>query len=167
MQNYLFDRLMEAGETAWAEAGGRAGAELAAAREKLPRLRHGIWPRRHASGGRARTVLSISTKDFFGKAKMVDTGVRFKCVTVLIDGPGDADPWGREALYDGDTRVGRLTSGGYSVAFGKSIGMGYVRPESAEPGTELQVKMQDRLWKAVVAEDSPYDPTNAVIRKDI
>ena len=69
-------------------------------------------------------------------------------------------------LYAGDTRVGRLTSGGYSVHFGKSIGMGYVTPAHAEPGTVLQVKMQDKLWTATVTADSPYDPTNAVIRVD-
>ena len=39
--------------------------------------------------------------------------IRSKCCTLLIDGPEDADPWGREALYHGDTKVGRLTSGGY------------------------------------------------------
>jgi dimethylglycine dehydrogenase len=69
-------------------------------------------------------------------------------------------------LYLGDTRVGRLTSGGYSVAFGKSIGMGYVTPDLAEPGTRLEVRMHDRLWQAEVVEDGPYDPKNAVIRKD-
>ena len=63
-------------------------------------------------------------------------------------------------------RGGRLTSGGYSVAFGKSIGMGYVSPELAVPGTKLKVKMLDQLWDAEVTEDSPYDPTNAVIRLD-
>ena len=84
----------------------------------------------------------------------------------LIDGPDDADPWGREALYDGDTRVGRLTSGGYSVVFGKSIGMGYVTPDLAVPGQKLSVKMQDRLWPAEIVQDSPYDPKNEVIRKD-
>ena len=87
-------------------------------------------------------------------------------MTLLIDGPDDADPWGREALYDGDTRVGRLTSGGYSVAFGKSIGMGYVKPECASVGTKLKVKMFDQLWDAEVVEDSPYDPKNANIRVD-
>ncbi len=92
--------------------------------------------------------------------------MRFKCVTVLVDGPDDADPWGREALYVGDEKVGRLTSGGYSVAFGKSIGMGYVRPDLAVEGTKLKVRMQDRLWDAVVTEDSPYDPKNATIRID-
>ena len=105
-------------------------------------------------------------KDFHGKQAMADHGIRAKCVTVLIDGPDDADPWGREVLYAGDTRTGRLTSGGYSVAFGKSIGMGYVKPEHAEVGTKLKVKMFDRLWDAEIVEDSPYDPKNTTIRAD-
>ena len=98
---------------------------------------------------------------------MVETGIRMACVTLLIDGPEDADPWGREALYAGDgTRVGRLTSGGYSVAFGQSIGMGYVTPDVAVEGTKLKVRMFDRLWDAVTR-DSPYDPKNAAIRADL
>lgn len=97
---------------------------------------------------------------------MEATGIRSTCVTLLIDGPNDADPWGREALYAGDTKVGRLTSGGYSVAFGRSIGMGYVHPDLATPGTKLRVRMQRKLWDVEVTEDSPYDPTNARIRVD-
>jgi dimethylglycine dehydrogenase len=107
------------------------------------------------------------SKDFRGKRAMEETGIRSSCVTVLIDGPEDADPWGREALYAGAAKVGRLTSGGWSVAFGRQIGMGYVAPEHAAPGTKLQVKMFDRLWDAEVTEDSPYDPQNARIRADI
>jgi dimethylglycine dehydrogenase len=84
----------------------------------------------------------------------------------LIDGPTDADPWGKEALLLDGVKVGRLTSGGYSVAFGKQIGMGYVRPELAVPGTRLKVKMLRQEWDAVVVEDSPFDPTNARIRVD-
>jgi dimethylglycine dehydrogenase len=105
-------------------------------------------------------------KEFRGKAKMLETGVRSKCCTLLIDGPSDTDPWGKEALLLNGEKVGRLTSGGYSVAFGKQIGMGYVRPDLAEPGTKLKVKILRQEWDAVVTEDSPYDPTNAVIRKD-
>ena len=106
------------------------------------------------------------SKDFRGKQAMDALGVRSKCVTLLIDGPDDADPWGREALFDGDTKVGRLTSGGYSVHFGKSIGMGYVSPDLAKPGTKLKVQMFNRLWDCEIVEDSPYDPKNAVIRVD-
>ena len=165
MQNYLWDRLIEAG----------APHEL-----KLVGARAQNWLRQEKSYrafgtelGRDATPLEAGldrfvdlTKNFHGKDAMVQTGIRSKCVTLLIDGPDDADPWGREALYAGDTRTGRLTSGGYSVAFGKSIGMGYVKPEHGEPGTKLQVKMFDQLWDAEVTEESPYDPKNEVIRKD-
>jgi dimethylglycine dehydrogenase len=106
-------------------------------------------------------------KDFRGKAKMLETGIRAKCVTLLIEGPADTDPWGKEALLLNGEKIGRLTSGGWSVAFGKQIGMGYVRPDLAEPGTKLKVKIQLKEWDAVVTEDSPFDPRNERIRKDV
>lgn len=165
MQNYLFDLLQKAGD--------RHGMKLVGARAQN-------WLRQEKSYrafgnelGRDATPLEADlprfvdmNKDFHGKQAMADHGIRAKCVTLLIDGPDDADPWGREVLYVGDTRTGRLTSGGYSVAFGKSIGMGYVKPEHAEVGTKLKVKMFDRLWDAEIVEDSPYDPKNTTIRQD-
>ncbi len=165
MQNYLFDLIMAAGE--------EHGLKLVGARAQN-------WLRQEKSYrafgtelGRDATPLEADLprfvnmdKDYQGKAAMLDIGIRSKCVTLLIDGPEDADPWGREALYDGDNRVGRLTSGGYSVAFKKSIGMGYVPAELAEVGTKLKVRMFRELWDAVVVEDSPYDPKNATIRVD-
>ena len=105
-------------------------------------------------------------KDFKGKQAMLDTGIRSKCVTLLIDGPSDTDPWGKEAILNDGIKVGRLTSGGYSVAFGKQIGMGYVPVELSEVGTKLKVKMLLQEWDAVVVEDSPFDPSNARIRID-
>jgi len=62
--------------------------------------------------------------------------------------------------------VGRLTSGGYSVTFKKSIGMGYAPLELAGVGTKLKVRMFCELWDAEEIEDSPYDPKNASIRVD-
>lgn len=106
------------------------------------------------------------TKEFRGKQAMLDTGIRAQCVTLLIDGPADADPWGKEAIFHDGAKVGRLTSGGWSVAFGKQIGMGYVRPDLAAVGTKLTVRMLRQDWQAEVVEDSPFDPTNARIRLD-
>ncbi|SHL91182.1 dimethylglycine dehydrogenase [Roseovarius litoreus] len=165
MQNYLFDLLEKAGE--------KHGLKLVGARAQN-------WLRQEKSYrafgnelGRDATPLEADlprfvdqSKAFQGKDAMNAIGVRFKCVTVLIDGPQDADPWGAEALYDGDERVGRLTSGGYSVAFGKSIGMGYVSPDKAEVGQKLQVRILGELWPAEVVQDSPYDPENKTIRVD-
>ena len=165
MQNYLWDQLMQ--------AGAPHGMKLVGARAQN-------WLRQEKSYrafgtelGRDGTPLEAGLprfvdlgKEFHGKDAMQAKGIRSTCVTVLIDGPEDADPWGREALYHEGERVGRLTSGGYSVAFGKSLGMGYVPPALAEPGTKLKVRMQDKLWDAIVTEDSPYDPKNEVIRRD-
>lgn len=166
MQNYLFDLLEQAGE--------KHGMKLVGARAQN-------WLRQEKSYrafgnelGRDATPLEADlprfvdlNKEFHGKDKLVETGVRVKCCTLLIDGPDDADPWGREVLYTPEgARVGRLTSGGYSVAFEKSIGLGYVKPDFAVEGTRLKVKMQDKLWDAVVTCDSPYDPKNEAIRKD-
>lgn len=165
MQNYLFDQLEKAGEP--------HGMELVGARAQN-------WLRQEKSYrafgtelGRDATPLEADlprfvdmNKDFHGKQAMADHGINAKCVTVLIDGPEDADPWGREVLYVGDERTGRLTSGGYSVAFGKSIGMGYVKPDHAVVGQKLKVKMFDQLWDAEIVEDSPYDPKNERIRID-
>src|SRR5690606_42141538 len=84
------------------------------------------------------------SKDFRGKDAMEKTGIRAMCVTLLIDGPSDTDPWGKEALLLNGEKIGRLTSGGWSVAFGKQIGMGYVRPDLAAVGTKLKVRMLRR-----------------------
>ena len=165
MQNYLFDLLEKAGE--------KHGMKLVGARAQN-------WLRQEKSYrafgtelGRDATPLEADLprfvdldKEFTGKQAMLDKGIRSKCVTLLIDGPADADPWGREALYLDGEKVGRLTSGGYSVAFEKSIGMGYVRPDLAVEGQKLKLRMQNQLWDAVITCDSPYDPKNEVIRKD-
>ncbi|MEM1237027.1 MAG: FAD-dependent oxidoreductase [Pseudomonadota bacterium] len=165
MQNYLWDQLMEAGaEFGIKPVGARAQNWL---RQEKSYRAFGTELGRDATPLEAGLTRFVDLeKDYHGKQAMLDKGIRSMCVTLKIDGPDDADPWGREALYHGDTRVGRLTSGGYSVHFGSSIGMGYVSPELAEPGTKLQVKMFDQLWDAEVTEDSPYDPKNAVIRVD-
>ena len=163
MQNYLWDQLVAAGE--------EHGMKLVGARAQN-------WLRQEKSYrafgtelGRDATPMEAGldrfidlSKEFQGKQAMLDTGIRFKCVTLLIDGPDDADPWGKEALLHEGEKIGRLTSGGWSVAFGKQIGMGYVRTDLAEAGQKLKIRMFRELFDATVVEDSPYDPSNERIR---
>ena len=165
MLRYLWDQLLA--------AGARHGMKLVGARAQN-------WLRQEKSYrafgnelGRDASPLEAALdrfvdlkKEFQGKEAMLALGIRSKCCTLLIDGPSDTDPWGKEALLLNGEKIGRLTSGGYSVAFGKQIGMGYVRPDLAEVGTRLKVRMNRELWDAVVVEDSPFDPTNVRIRVD-
>jgi aminomethyltransferase len=48
------------------------------------------------------------------------------------------------------TPIGEVTSGTQSPTLQKGIGMGFVRKEYSQPGTELYVKVRDRLLKAQV-----------------
>ncbi|PKP75127.1 MAG: diguanylate cyclase [Alphaproteobacteria bacterium HGW-Alphaproteobacteria-6] len=165
MGRYLWDLLVAAGETHGMRLVG-ARAQNWLRQEKSYRA-FGTELGRDATPMEAGLERFIDlAKDFRGKAMMQATGIRSKCVTLLIDGPEDADPWGKEALVLDGGKVGRLTSGGWSVAFGRQIGMGYVRPDLAAVGTRLQLRMLGRLWGAEVVEDSPFDPSNARIRLD-
>ena len=165
MGRYLWDRLMAVGEKHGLKPVG-ARAQNWLRQEKSYRA-FGTELGRDATPLEAGLDRFVDLdKAFHGKDAMLATGIRSKCVTLLIDGPADADPWGREALLLDGEKIGRLTSGGYSAAFGKQIGMGYVRPDLAVVGTNLKLRMFRELWDAVVVEDSPYDPQNAVIRVD-
>ena len=165
MQNYLWDQIVTAGEPHGLKLVG-ARAQNWLRQEKSYRA-FGTELGRDATPVEADLPRFIDlSKEFHGKDAMLAHGVKSKCVTLLIDGPDDADPWGREALYHNGDRVGRLTSGGYSVAFNKSIGMGYVPEALAVVGTKLKVRMFDQMWDAEITVDSPYDPKNTTIRID-
>ncbi len=165
MQNYLFDLLETAGK--------KYAMKLVGARAQN-------WLRLEKSYrafgnelGRDATPLEAdlnrfvdNSKIFCGKDSLEKIGIRSKCVTILVDGPKDADPWGREAIYFCDKKIGRLTSGGFSVIFQKSIGMGYVSPEHSQIGTKVEIKMFNKLWPAEIVKDSPYDTSNLKIRLD-
>ncbi|MBT3466665.1 MAG: FAD-dependent oxidoreductase [Rhodobacteraceae bacterium] len=165
MQNYLWDQIVAAGKPHGMKLVG-ARAQNWLRQEKSYRA-FGTELGRDATPVEADLPRFIDlSKEFHGKDAMLAHGVKSKCVTLLIDGPDGADPWGREALYHNGDRVGRLTSGGYSVAFNKSIGMGYVPEALAVVGTKLKVRMFDQMWDAEVTVDSPYDPKNTTIRVD-
>ena len=51
---------------------------------------------------------------------------------------------------------GVVTSGTLSPCLGTGIGMGYVPPERAKPGTELEIDVRGKTRGAVVAERPLY-----------
>ena len=51
--------------------------------------------------------------------------------------------------FGGET-IGHVTSGTQSPSFGKAIGMGYVRTGFAALGTDIYIKVRDKLLQAKV-----------------
>ena len=53
--------------------------------------------------------------------------------------------------------IGKVTSGGFSPTLSRAIALGFVPPEHAKPGTQLQVSVRGRSQPATVAE-LPFVP---------
>ena len=61
------------------------------------------------------------------------------------------------AVFDGETQVGRVTSGGFSPTLQRPIAMAYVDTELADEGTKLEVEVRKKRLPAKVA-SLPFVP---------
>lgn len=110
----------------------------------------------------------LNKGEFTGREALVrqqEVGIpqRFVCIEVDAD---DADAWGNEPLYINGDMIGRATAGAFGHHLGKSLAQGYVVPEAAEPGTEIEIEMLGSRRSARVIEPSPHDPENERLRAD-
>ena len=86
-----------------------------------------------------------------------------KLVTLEVDADG-ADASGFEPVWQGGSRVGFVTSGGYGHTVGKSLALALVQPDQAIVDTELSVHVVGVERGAKVISPSPYDPEGAAMR---
>ena len=101
-------------------------------------------------------------KDFIGKAgveKQKAEGIPLKLVGMVVEAK-DSDPWGYNPIFCNGEKVGMTSSGGYGHRVEKSIALGYVKPDCAKAGTELEVEVLGRKRAAQVVSLPLYDPKN-------
>ncbi len=104
---------------------------------------------------------------FLGRSALLagkERGLGHLLVTLEVLGVEDADALGNNALRRGGETIGRATSGGFGFRVDKSLALGMVRPEHAEPGTRMEIDILGRWHEAVVIPESPFDPENARLR---
>ena len=106
---------------------------------------------------------------FLGRDALVagrEKGLNWNFVTMEVHGVTDADSdtRGSEPIYARGKLVGRATNGGFGWRVNKSLALGMVRPEFATLGTELEVKILNRMFKTSVIAESPYDADNLKLR---
>ncbi len=90
-------------------------------------------------------------------------GARRKLVTLEVDAT-DAEASGYEPVWDGDRRVGYVTSGEFGHTVGKSLAMALLERPYDEVGTELTVHVVGEPRGATVIRPSPYDPNGTAMR---
>lgn len=105
--------------------------------------------------------------EFIGRDALVEwqqRGFSNAFATVEVHDVTDADAPGNNPVYLDGALVGRATSGNYGPRTGKSLAMVMVRPDLAETGTELEMKILDRMHRITVLDESPFDPENTHLR---
>jgi dimethylglycine dehydrogenase len=110
----------------------------------------------------------LEKPDFIGKRALEEQrtrGVPNRFATLEVHGVVDADPLGNEPLFaPRGAMIGRTTSGYFGHTLRKSLAIGYVKPEFAAVGTELEIEILGERKRATVLPDSPYDPENRELR---
>jgi dimethylglycine dehydrogenase len=167
MQNAIFDLLMNAG----AEFGIRPfgiRAMLSMAVEKSYRLvgRELSIEYSPLESGLHRFV-HLNKGEFIGRDALVrwqERGFQNRFVTMEVDGVSDVDARGSEAILKDGKLVGRCTNGAYGWRLGKSLALGMVRPDLGEIGSELDISILGKPYRARVVEESPFDSANARLR---
>ena len=105
--------------------------------------------------------------DFIGRDALVqwrERGFANAFATLEVHDVTDADALGNNAIYRDGEVIGRATGGNYGFRVGKSLALAMVRPDLAAEGTELEIRILDKLHRATVIGESPYDPDNEKLR---
>ncbi|MEM9045763.1 MAG: FAD-dependent oxidoreductase [Pseudomonadota bacterium] len=117
--------------------------------------------------GLGRFVRLNKAQDFPGKTALMNEqqqGSTRAFATMVLQANGHDAPY-MSNVWKGDEHVGETTSGGWGYRVAASIALGIVRPDCAEPGTELEVEIFGERVKAVVQQDQPlWDPENQRLR---
>jgi len=92
-----------------------------------------------------------------------DKGPSQRLVTLRIDTP-DADASGFEPVWQGDKRVGFVTSGAYGHHVGRSLALAYVDHAVAADAPPLTVSIVGEPRPATILHEPAYDPTGARLR---
>ena len=167
MQNYIFDKLMEAGAEFDIKPFGIKAMTLMALEKSYKLIPRELSVEYNAYESGLDRFISLKKPGFHGRDGLLagkEAGLANQLVTMEVLGVTDADARGSEPIWQGDELVGRATSGGYGWRVGKSLALAMVRPDLAQPGTELEITILAKRYKAVVIADSPFDPDNNALR---
>jgi aminomethyltransferase len=102
--------------------------------------------------------VALDKGDFCGRdvlARQKADGVAKRCMAFRMVDKG-APPRPGYPILAGGQAVGTVVSGTQSPTLGIGIGLGYVPPAHAEPGTRIEIEIRGRRWPAEVVKKPFY-----------
>jgi len=111
--------------------------------------------------------VDFSKADFVGRAAVqaeYQRGPSQRMVPLVLDEAGDADAPALAGVFADVSRVGIVTSGGWSHTLRRSLALAYIDTAQALPGQRLEVDVLGERRSATVGTEPLYDPGNARLR---
>lgn len=106
--------------------------------------------------------------DFPGKTALLSEkqqGVKKRFVILTLDNPGPCDAPYMSTLWHDGRIVGETLSGGFGHRVGRSIALGMLRADLAEPGGKVEIEIFGERFSATIHADRPlWDPENLRLR---
>lgn len=112
---------------------------------------HEIWEETNPLSAGLMWTVKLDKGAFVGKEKLVEYVAAGAALTVAgLTSASRAVPRQGYPIHHQGQDVGFVTSGTFSPVLNKPIGLGYLPPELAEPGTEVDVIIRERPERMVV-----------------
>ena len=166
-QNYIFDKLFEAGAEHGLKPFGIKAMDSMRLEKGYKLIPRELSIEYSAYESGLDRFIGAKKEAFFGRDGLISAqaaGDRWKLVTMEVDGVTDADARGSEAIYQDSLLVGRATSGGYGWRTGKSLVIAMVPPALADLGARFEISILGTNHSATIVADSPFDPANDRLR---
>jgi len=166
-QRYAYDVLTEAGASFGIRDFGLRALDTMRLEKGF-----GCWAREYRpiytaeETGLERFVALDKDADFIGKAEAMahrEDGGKLRLRVFVVDAV-DADAVGDEPIWQGDSVVGWVTSGGYAHHSGKSVALGYVPREMADTCDGWRIELLGELLEARLQPRPLFDPEGVRMR---
>lgn len=122
------------------------------------------WP--HEVG--LERLIKMDKDGFLGKeayAAIAQQAPRELLVNLSIDAVNNADAAGGEPIFSIEgTPIGRISSGAYGYSVEKSLALGFIKTEFANPGTAVHVAVLGLPHEATILPAPAYDETGSRLR---
>ncbi len=166
-QNHLFDALMAAGSDLELQPFGIRAMDSMRFEKSYRMVGTELSIEYSAYESAMDRFIKPDKGDFLGRDALMawrERGLDNLLVTLEVHDVADADALGNNALTRNGEIIGRATGGGFGFRVDKSLALGMVRPEFAEPGSEIEIEILGQNHRATVIPDSPFDPRNERLR---
>ncbi|NOR36639.1 MAG: FAD-dependent oxidoreductase [Woeseiaceae bacterium] len=166
-QNRIFDALFEAGEDLGLKPFGIRAMDAMRLEKSYRMVGTELSIEYSAYESAMGRFVNPDKGDFLGRDALLawqGRGMNNLLVTLEVAEVEDADALGNNVLFSDGDAVGRATGGGFGFRVNKSLALGMVRPELAEPGTVLAIEILGKTYPATVIPHSPFDPKNERLR---